>query len=73
MYNMSMLRHRFSNERWRAALNHSPLLFSKTLYYISELEVVLYYSVNMSYVLILREEARGSRSFVYFEYIVNKQ
>ena len=46
-----MLRHRFSNERWRAALNHPPLLFSRSLYYISELEVVLYYSVNMSYVL----------------------
>ena len=24
---MSMLRHRFSNERWGAALNHLPLLF----------------------------------------------
>ena len=32
MYNMSMLRHRFSNERWGAALNHLPLLFCKSVF-----------------------------------------
>ena len=31
MYNMSMLRHRFSNERWGATLNYLPLLFSKSV------------------------------------------
>ena len=38
MYNMSMLRHRFSNERWGGgggALNHLPLLFCKSVYYIA--------------------------------------
>ena len=34
MYNMSMLRYRFSNEQWGegAALNHLPLLFCKSVY-----------------------------------------
>ena len=32
MYNMPMLRHWFSNERWMAALNHLPLLFCKSVY-----------------------------------------
>ena len=39
MYNMSMLRHRFSNERWGrggggggGALNHLPLLLCKSVY-----------------------------------------
>ena len=40
MYNMSMLRHRFSNERWAVVvgggeggtLNHLPLLFCKSVY-----------------------------------------
>ena len=38
MYNMSMLRHRFSNERWGGggALNHLRLvLFCKSVYCIS--------------------------------------
>ena len=38
MYNMSMLRHRFSYERWGGgggggALNHLPLLFYKSVYF----------------------------------------
>ena len=39
MYNMSMLRHRLSNEWYggggggRGALNHLPLLFCKSVYY----------------------------------------
>ena len=39
MYNMSMLRHRFSNERWErgggggGAQNHLPLLFCKSVYF----------------------------------------
>ena len=35
MYNMSVLRHRFSDERWGeggGALNHLPLLFCKSVY-----------------------------------------
>ena len=34
MYNMSMLRHWFSNERWGGGggLNHLPLLFCKSVY-----------------------------------------
>ena len=32
MYNMSMLRYRFSNEQLRGALNHLPLLFCKSVY-----------------------------------------
>ena len=35
MSNVSMLRHRFSNERWGGgggALNHLPLLFCKSVY-----------------------------------------
>ena len=36
MYNISMLRHRFSNERWGGggggALNHLPLLFCKSMF-----------------------------------------
>ena len=35
MYNKSMLRHRFSNERWGGGgggLNHLPLLFCKSVY-----------------------------------------
>ena len=33
MYNMSVLRHRFSNERGGGALNHLPLLFCKSVYF----------------------------------------
>ena len=37
MYDMSMLRHWFSNERWGGGgggtLNHLPLLFCKSVYY----------------------------------------
>ena len=36
MYNTSMLRHRFSNERWGTALNHLPLLFCKSVYFVRE-------------------------------------
>ena len=36
MHNISMLRHRFSNEQWGGggggALNHLPLLFCKSVY-----------------------------------------
>ena len=35
MHNMSMLRHRFSNEQWGGGgggLNHLPLLFGKSVY-----------------------------------------
>ena len=36
MYNMSMLRHWFSNERWGreggGGLNHLPILFCKSVY-----------------------------------------
>ena len=37
IYNMSMLRHRFSNEQWGGGggggdLNHLPLLFCKSVY-----------------------------------------
>ena len=38
MYNMSMLRYRFSNERWGGGggggMNHLPLLFRKIVYHI---------------------------------------
>ena len=34
MSNISMLRHRFSNERWVATLNHLHLLFCKSVYLI---------------------------------------
>ena len=40
MYNMSMLRHWFSNEQWGGgALNHLPLLFCKSVYYQFHLSV----------------------------------
>ena len=34
MYNMSMLRHRFSNEQGGGTLNHLPLLFCKSVYIV---------------------------------------
>ena len=35
MYNISMLRHQFSNERWRGeGVNHLPLLFCKSVHMI---------------------------------------
>ena len=42
MYDMSMLRHRFSNERWGrgggggGALNYLPLLFCKSVYIVTK-------------------------------------
>ena len=41
MYNMPMLRHRFSNERWGVwgALNHLPLLFCKSVYSLFSLNI----------------------------------
>ena len=38
MHTMSMLRHRFSNERWGEALDHLPLLFYETVYIYRERE-----------------------------------
>ena len=38
MYNMSMLRHPFSNEQWGGGgggLNHLPLLFCKSVYFVA--------------------------------------
>ena len=68
MCNMSMLRHRFSNERWAAALNHLPLLFCKSVYihvvlsvsFPEQFELCFYFEYSRSY----KVYNLGDKSFV---------
>ena len=48
MYNMSMLRHRFSNER-EGALNHLPLLFCKSVYIGGLIQTRYVFSINKKF------------------------
>ena len=51
MYDMSMLRHRFLNQRWGGGggLNHLPLLFCKSVYNVSQL-------MGLSYTPVLKRK-----------------
>ena len=64
MYNMSMLRHRFSNEWWGgggAVLNHFLLLFCKSVYVIFLKKLI---HINLLENLKVLSEKSGTIKFV---------
>ena len=55
MYNMALLGHRFSNERWvGGALNHLPLLFCKSVYFLNiDILAVTYFFYSFNIIVLL--------------------